>query len=127
LRWNRTIIALIGVFLLFYGLWYPLRQEIWTYLTVTGTIYLSSMSTLLVAACYWERANSWGAAAAIALGAFIPAAYLVIEQVPATQEWAQQIGPERSGIAAFVAAAIAMVVGSYLKPGEPATRGGSDV
>ena len=30
-----------------------------TYLTVTGTIYLASMSTLLIACCYWKRANSW--------------------------------------------------------------------
>ncbi len=62
LRWNRWIVALIGVFLLFFGLWYPLQGDIWTYLTVTGTIYLSSMSVLLIACCYWRRANSWGAA-----------------------------------------------------------------
>ncbi len=56
---SRSIVALIGVFLLFYGLWYPLRGDLWTYLGVTGTIYLSSMSTLLVACCYWKPANNW--------------------------------------------------------------------
>jgi SSS family solute:Na+ symporter len=108
---------MIGLFLLVYGLWYPLQQEIWTYLTVTGTIYLASMSTLLVAACYWPRANSWGAAAAIALGALIPFAYLVFEAIPATRATALKIGAERAGIAAFVGAGAAMVIGSYLKPG----------
>ncbi len=117
LAWNRTIIALIGLFLLVYGLWYPLQQEIWTYLTVTGTIYLASMSTLLVAACYWPRANSWGAAGAITLGALIPFAYLVFEAIPVTREAALNIGAERAGIAAFVGAGLAMVLGSYLKPG----------
>ena len=63
LRWNRAIVALIGLFLLVYGLWYPLEGDIWTYLIVTGTIYLSSMSTLLIACCYWKRANSWALAA----------------------------------------------------------------
>jgi solute:Na+ symporter, SSS family len=116
LRWNRAIIALIGIFLLIYGLWYPLEQDIWTYLTVTGAIYLASMSTLLVAACYWPRANSWGAAAAIAMGAVFPLAYLVGEKLPFTREWALQIGPNVSGIVAFVGAAVAMVIGSYLKP-----------
>jgi SSS family solute:Na+ symporter len=116
LRWNRAIVALIGVFLLIYGLWYPLQQEIWTYLTVTGTIYLASMSTLLIASCYWRPANSWGAAAAIAVGASLPLAYLVCEQIPATRELALRIGAERSGIAAFVGAGVAMVVGSYVKP-----------
>jgi SSS family solute:Na+ symporter len=116
LAWNRTIIALIGLFLLVYGLWYPLQQEIWTYLTVTGTIYLASMSTLLVAACYWPRANNWGAVAAITLGALIPFAYLVCEAIPATRETALKIGAERAGIAAFVGAGAAMILGSYLKP-----------
>ncbi len=115
LRWNRAIVALIGVFLLIYGLWYPLQQEIWTYLTFTGTIYLASMSTLLVASCYWRPANSWGAGAAIAVGAVLPVSYLVAEQLEATRQTALDIGPERLGIAAFVGSAVAMVLGSYLK------------
>jgi SSS family solute:Na+ symporter len=116
LRWNRAIVALIGIFLLIYGLWYPLGQDIWTYLTVTGSIYLSSMSTLLVASCYWRRANSWGAAGAIVAGATFPTAYLVLEQVPATAALAERIGPEYAGIASYVAAALAMIVGSLIKP-----------
>jgi SSS family solute:Na+ symporter len=116
LRWNRAIIALIGVFLLFYGLWYEIRDGVWTYLTVTATIYLSSMSTLLVACCYWPRANSWGAAGAILVGALFPTMYLVLQQLAATRELATWIGPNYSGIAAFVGAAAAMIVGSLLKP-----------
>ena len=116
LRWNRTIVAAIGVFLLFYGLWYPLRGDLWTYFAVTGTIYLSSMSVLLVASCYWKRANAWGATAAIAVGALFPAGYLVIEQLPSTESFAKSIGPSWSGFAAYVFAAIAMVVGSLARP-----------
>jgi len=117
LRWNRSIVALIGVFLLVYGLWYPLQGDIWTYLTITGTIYLSSMSTLLIACCYWKRANNWGAAAAILAGAGFPIAFLVLEQLPATSVWAKEtIGPNYSGIAAYFFAGLAMVVFSLLKP-----------
>ena len=123
LFWNRTIIALIGVFLLVYGLWYPLKGDLWTYLGVTGTIYLSSMSVLLIACCYWKRANNWGAAGAIILGAAIPAAYLVLEQLPATAGAAKRIGPYYSGIAAYAAAAAGMIVGSLLKPGGGAPDG----
>ena len=47
LLWNRVIVALIGFFLLFYGLWYPLKGDVWTYLGEPGTIYLASISTLL--------------------------------------------------------------------------------
>ncbi len=112
------------MFLLFYGLWYPLGEDIWTYLTITGSIYLSSMSTLLIAGCYWKRANSWGAAAAIVAGAIFPTAYLVLQQLDATKDFAERIGPEYSGIAAYVGAATAMILGSLLKPhNRPAPQG----
>ena len=112
---NRLIVAAIGLFLLGYGLWYPLKGNVWDYLAVTGTIYLSSISTLLIACCYWPRANNWGAIAAIAAGAVIPSAFLVLEQLSVTSPLAKQVGPYYSGIAAYVAAALAMVVGSLLK------------
>ncbi|HEY8228269.1 MAG TPA: sodium:solute symporter family protein [Pyrinomonadaceae bacterium] len=121
LRWNRTIIALIGVFLLLYGLWYPLKGDLWTYLGVTGTIYLASISVLLIACCYWRRANSWGAAASIFLSALIPVTYLITEQLPSTAGVAKAIGPYYSGIGTYVISGIAMVVGSLLKPNNGAS------
>ncbi|MCE5197967.1 MAG: sodium:solute symporter family protein [Armatimonadota bacterium] len=114
--WNRMIVALIGIFLLLYGLWYPLKGDLWTYIGVTGTIYLSSMSVLLISCCYWRRANSWGAVAAIACGAVFPVTFLVMQQVPSTQALADHIGPYFSGIATYAIAGIAMVVGSLAKP-----------
>lgn len=116
LFWNRTIIALIGIFLLLYGLWYPLKGDLWTYLGVTGTIYLASISVLLIACCYWRRANNWGAAAAIIISAVIPITYLVMEQVDSTKDLAKSIGPYYSGIATYLLSGAAMVVGSLLKP-----------
>ena len=121
LFWNRVIIALIGIFLLLYGLWYPLKGDLWTYLGVTGTIYLASISVLLISACYWKRSNSWGAAAAIIVSAIIPTSYLVFEQLPVTADLARQVGPYYSGIAAYLLSALAMVVGTLVKPpgGQP--------
>jgi SSS family solute:Na+ symporter len=116
LFWNRTIIAIIGIFLLLYGLWYPLKGDLWTYLGVTGTIYLASISVLLIACCYWRRANSWGAAASIVVSAIIPVSYLVMEQVPSTASLAKSIGPYYSGIATYLLSGAAMVIGSSLKP-----------
>ena len=116
LFWNRTIVALIGIFLLLYGLWYPLKGDLWTYLGVTGTIYLASISVLLIACCYWKRANSWGAVASIVISAAIPFAYLVMEQLPSTATLAKSIGPYYSGIATYVLSGVGMVVGSLIKP-----------
>jgi SSS family solute:Na+ symporter len=116
LFWNRTIIALIGIFLLLYGLWYPLKGDLWTYLGVTGTIYLASISVLLIACCYWRKANSWGAGASIVVSAVIPVTYLVMEQLPSTAALAKSIGPYYSGIATYLLSGAAMILGSLLKP-----------
>jgi SSS family solute:Na+ symporter len=116
LFWNRIIVSLIGVFLLFYGLWYPLKGDVYAYLLVTGTIYMASISTMLVACCYWERANNWGATAAIIVGAVIPIACLVFEQVRHIPEDELQLWRCYSGIGAFLATGAAMVLFSMLKP-----------
>jgi SSS family solute:Na+ symporter len=116
LLWNRAIVSLIGVFLLFYGLWYPLKGDVYAYLLVTGTIYLASISTMLIACCYWRRANSWGAAGAIIVGALIPIGCLVIEQMWPMSDHELQSWRCYSGIAAFLGTGAAMIVGSLLKP-----------
>lgn len=112
---NRAIVAGIGIFLLVYGLSYEREQDLWTYLGVTGTIYLSSMSTILIACAYWKRANDWGAIAAVVVGAVVPIAFLVLEKAEGTKDLAKAIGPYYSGIAAYLLAAAAMVFGSLAK------------
>jgi SSS family solute:Na+ symporter len=74
------------------------------------------MTVLLIACCYWKRANNWGAAAAIIFGAAVPIGYLVLEQVPATIPFTKKIGPYYSGIATYALVAVAMIIGSLLKP-----------
>ncbi len=113
--WNRILIILIGIFLLIYGLWYPMKGDLWVYLQVTGTIYLSSMSVLLIAACYWKKANNWGAIAAIFIGSVIPVSFLIMEQLEETQQMMQDIGPYKFGIATYLITGIAMIIGSYAK------------
>jgi len=116
LLWNRFIVACIGVFLLVWGLWYKLEGNLWDYLQLTGTIYLASMSVLLIAACYWKRANSWGATASIIVAAAIPITFLILEKTPASKDFAKSVGPYTSGIAAYVSSALAMIIFSLLKP-----------
>ncbi len=133
--WNRCIVALIGLFLLFWGLWYKLEGNLWEYLQTTGSIYLSSMSVLLIACCYWKPANNWGAVAAIVVGATLPVLaislnlFIKVPQLDAhgvelvrdgqvvTAGWAKHhIGDNFVNIGAYVAAGLAMIVGSLLKP-----------
>jgi len=125
---NRFIVALIGLFLLFWGLWYKLEGNLWEYLQTTGTIYLSSMSIMLIACCYWKRANDWGAFAAIIVGAILPLLALTlnvvvkvnytgaggkIDQIGLVKYY---IGDHWVIIGTFVLVGVAMVLGSLLKP-----------
>ncbi len=116
LLWNRMIVACIGIFLLVFGLWYKLEGDLWAYLGITGTIYLSSISVLLISCCYWKKANSWGAAGAIIIGATVPILFLILEKLPATKSFTKSIGPYYSGIFTYFLTGAAMVVGSQLKP-----------
>lgn len=137
LLWNRCIVALIGMFLLFWGLWYKLEGNLWEYLQTTGTIYLASMSVLLIACCYWKPANNWGAIAAIIVGAALPVLSLTLNifvqvQVPVLDAAGQPviangqmpteglvkhfIGDNFVNIGTYACVAVAMVVGSLVKP-----------
>ena len=65
---TRVSIVVIGAFLLFWGLWYEVGQELWDYLAITGTVYLSGALPVIVGGLYWKRASSTGALAALVCG-----------------------------------------------------------
>ncbi len=115
---TRMMVLAIGVFLVFWGLWYELPGDAWSYLAVTGNIYLASVFTLLVAGLYWRRATSTGAYAAIIFGAIGPVLFLVLNLLvtkgvlPASMK----ISAELAGVSSFGMAFAGMVVGSWLAP-----------
>jgi len=132
-----------GLFLLFWGLWYKLEGNLWEYLQTTGTIYLASMSILLIACCYWKRANNWGAIAAIVVGAVMPVLSLSLNLfvkvpvldaagqplieggLPKVAGWvAHHIGDAWVNIGTYAAVAVAMIVGSLLKPPQRQNKNG---
>jgi SSS family solute:Na+ symporter len=105
---NGLLVAGIGIFLLFYGLWYKIPGRAWDYLQITGEIYFASMSVLLVCALYWKWTHSWGGYAALLSGAIGPIIFLILsqtEQFKNTPAWIP-------GVGSFLLAALGMVVGS---------------
>jgi SSS family solute:Na+ symporter len=109
----RFVVIAIGLFLIFWGLWYEMSGSVWEYLAVTGNIYLASLFSLLVGALYWRGANSWGATAAIVLGACGPLTFLVINAVVG-KDSPYRIPGEVAGLAAFGLAFAGLIGGSLL-------------
>jgi SSS family solute:Na+ symporter len=86
---TRIGVVGIGIFLLVWGIWYKLPDSVWTYMGVTGTVYLSGSATALVGGMYWSRASATGAAWAL-LGGLFALPTLFLEPI-------QQLAAEISG------------------------------
>ena len=70
IRFTRISVLVIGMFLLVWGIWYELPESVWTYMAVTGTVYLSGTGTALIGGMYWKGASSTGATGAMLGGTF---------------------------------------------------------
>ena len=107
----RTLIVLIGMFLVFYGLVYELPGTAYDYLVVTATIYVASMFALLMGAIYIPWINKTGAYAAIILGAIGPVSFLIVNAVA---DASHKIAPATAGLSAYALAFAGLILGSLL-------------
>ncbi len=108
---TQGLMLVIGIFLLVWGLWYPLEEQLWDYMAVTGGIYFTGAFAVLVGGLYWRRASRAGAYAAFCCG-LITLLGLKPIQAPLGLDWPQ----EYVGLAAVSLAVAAMVVFSVLVP-----------
>jgi SSS family solute:Na+ symporter len=65
---TRVFIVAIGIFILVWGLWYPLEQDLWDYMAISGAIYSIGGFALLAFGLYWKRASRAGAYLALLTG-----------------------------------------------------------
>jgi solute:Na+ symporter, SSS family len=70
IRYARITIVIIGLFLLIWGLWYKLPDSVWTYMAITGNIYMTGATATLIGGVYWKRTSKVGALAALFGGLF---------------------------------------------------------
>lgn len=78
---TRFFIVGIGLFILVWGLWYPLGQDLWDYMAISGAIYFTGAIALLVFGLYWKRASKVGAYGALICG------FLAIVGLKPVQNW----------------------------------------
>jgi len=108
---TRIFIFLIAVFLLVWGLWYPLGQDLWDYMAITGAVYFTGATAVLVLGIYWKRASTAGAYAALLCGFGALLGLTPIQELLGV-EWAT----EWVGLGTVAAAFGTMIAGSLLLP-----------
>jgi solute:Na+ symporter, SSS family len=123
---TRVFIFLIGVSIFLVSYTFPLKENLWDFLVVTGAIYYSSAFALLVCGLYWKRASKVGAFGALIAGCF---SVLGLGGVRDTvfgglcglsEATLQQITADRVTLAVVSTSMVLMVLGSLIFPDQPA-------
>ncbi len=113
---SRIVSAIIGVFLLVFGIWYQIPDTAFQYLYLTGTMYIAGALSAVAAGMYWPKANNIGAYASLILGATTPAGFLLLEKSrDVLPRWLFFITDVNiAGLLGFLLAALGIVVGSLV-------------
>ncbi len=113
----RVVMVLIGVFLLVWGLWYPLGQNLWDYMAITGAIYFSGAFSVLLCGIYWPRASRTGAMLALLSGFGA-----LMGLTPVRKALEMDLSSEVVGLSVAAMSLALMVVGSLLFPDKEPVR-----
>ena len=114
---SRYIIVILGLYILYWGLFYEGTDAIWDYLGITGAIYFSGSISVLLFGLYWKSASSTGAILSL-LGGFTALAGLEpIRKLLGIGEY----GPEIIGLFSIAITMFLMVVGSLVFPDKERT------
>ncbi len=108
---TRFFIVAIGLYVLYWGIIYKGKDDIWDYMAVTGAVYFSGAFALLVGGLYWKRASSTGAFLALLAGL---SAVFGLE--PVQNAIGIDVASERVGLISIGSTVIALVFGSLLFP-----------
>jgi SSS family solute:Na+ symporter len=108
---TRIFIVAIGIFILIWGLWYDLGQDLWDYMAISGAIYFTGAIALLVFGIYWRRASQFGAYLALICGFGA-----VLGLKPVQIILGIDVSSEIVGLTVIACAITSMVVGSLVFP-----------
>lgn len=122
IRLTRIWVLLIGLYILYWGIFYKGRNDIWDYMAVSGAVYFSGAFALLTCGMYWKRASSTGAVLSLLAG-FSALFGLSPIQDPIRDILGIQdpISSARVGLFTIFSSVFAMAVGSLLFPDKTVT------
>lgn len=120
LKLIRVCVFLIGAFLLVWSLWYPLGQDLWDYMAVTGAIYFTGATSLLVMGLYWRPASRMGAMLALTVGLMSLIGLAPVREIvnlgAIENALGMELGSEHIGLFTVTSAFVMMIVGSLVCP-----------
>jgi solute:Na+ symporter, SSS family len=120
---SRILIILIGVFLVWWGLFYTPPETFFQYQQLTGTVYLSGALATIFLGLYWKKANTAGAVATAIVGALFPLINVLFRET--IQTWPEPfhflLNGWKAGLFAFFLAfftmiSVSLVTSSWYKP-----------
>jgi SSS family solute:Na+ symporter len=127
---TRILIVLIGLYILYWGLVYRGREDVWDYMAVTGSIYFTGAFALLFGGLYWKRASSTGAVAALLIAGVSVIGLEPVQRLITGSSTFAELAKERHcdlvtgprisawiGIGSVTLSVVAMVLFSLLFPG----------
>lgn len=114
---TRVFIVAIGIFILVWGLWYDLGQDLWDYMAISGAIYFTGAIALLVFGLYWKRASKVGAYLALLCGFGA-----VVGLKPVQALLGIEVSSAIVGLTVIALAMVLMVAGSLLFPAGSTSR-----
>jgi len=114
---TRLLMVGIGVYLVYWGLFYRGREDIWDYMAVSGAIYFTGAFAVMLGGLYWKRASSTGATLAILSGCSA-----VLGLSPVQDALGVRLPSAWVGLATVAASVVVMIAGSLAFPDRPRAR-----
>jgi SSS family solute:Na+ symporter len=108
---TRVFIVVISVYLVYWGVIYEGKDDIWDYMAVTGAIYFSGAFAVLLGGLYWRRASSTGAFLALIAGLTALAGLEPVQRAIGIDIPSARVGLLTIAVTVFV-----MVFGSLIFP-----------
>jgi solute:Na+ symporter, SSS family len=114
---TRIFILCIGLFVLIWGLWYPLGQDLWDYIAISGAIYFTGAIPILTLGLYWKRASTAGAYMSLFCGFLAVLGLKPVQDILGGLLGRELILPsEKVGLSVIVLSTVLMVAGSLIFP-----------
>lgn len=108
---TRIFIILIGLFVLIWGLWYDLGQDLWDYMAISGAIYFAGAFAVLTLGIYWKGASKTGAYLALLSGFGALAGLDPVQKLLDIE-----VSSEMVGLTVVISSTVLMLIGSLMFP-----------